>query len=255
MQKVKRTFFSASSACAQAILIFAAGAALLARAQSDPEVPDNDRSPYHQALLNYKSGNYDAAALFVDEAEKAQPDSIPVELLKVRILTEQRDYKRAERVLENLSGDDALTPADGLAITLATGDLELRQHRFGEASKHYESLLAQKPGDPDIKLKLIYARIGVNDLVEAGKLASELTALDPANPAYYFARAALAKDAGNSGDEEQDIQQARTIYGITLTNRYLKTYLEVFSGNKDSISNALNPPPAMTNAAPAPAKP
>jgi len=252
---VKQRLFPTRPACGWAIFLLVAGTGLLVRAQSDPDIPDNDRTPYHQALLNYKGGNYDAARLFIDQAEKAQPGSVPVELLKVRILSEQHDYPQARRVLENLEGNTALTPADGLAITLATGDLDLRQHHFADASKHYESLLAQKSDDLDVKLKLIYACIGNNNLVEAGRLASELSALDASNPAYYFARAALAKDTGNSVEEEQDIGQARTIYGITITNRYLKTYLEVFSGNKNSISSALNPPPAGTNAAPAPAKP
>jgi predicted Zn-dependent protease len=228
-------------------------AAIFLRAQSDPDVQDNDHSPYHQALLNYKSGNYDAARLFIDEAEKAQPESVPVGLLKVRIMTEQHDYKKAMGVLAGVSANPDLTPADGQAITLAYADLELRQHRFAEASKYYESLLAQKPADPDLTLKLVYARIGASDLVEAGKQASLLKPLDPTNPAYYFARAALAKVTNQSTEEEQDLQQARTIYGITTTNRYLKTYLEVFAADKNSVSAALNPPVPATNAPPNPA--
>jgi hypothetical protein len=85
--------------------------------------------------------------------------------------------------------------------------------------------------------------------VTAGRIASELKPLDAASPAYYFAHAALAHAGVGTDDEDQDIQQARTIYGITLTNRYLKTYLEVFS-EKHSVSSALNPPSGSTNAAP-----
>jgi Tfp pilus assembly protein PilF len=241
---VKRTLVAGP-----AYVLLLLGAALVLRAQSDPDVQDNDRSSYHQALLNYKSGKYDAARIFIDQAEKAQPDSIPVELLKVRILSEQHDFKQARHVLENLNGNNGMTAADGLAISLAWGDLALRQHDFSGASKFYDSLLAQKPDDTDVMLKLIYARIGAGDLVEAGKYASELKPLDPVNPSYYFAHAALAKVTGN-GDEEQDIEQARTIYGITMTNRYLKTYLETFAGDKSSVSSALNPPATTTNSAP-----
>jgi predicted Zn-dependent protease len=249
MQKVKPFAVFPCAARKWAVFIFVMAAACRLQAQSDPDVPDNDRSSYHQALLNYKGGKYDAARVFIDEAEKAQPNSIPVEMLKVRILTEQHDFKGAKQVLENLNGDNGLTAADGIAISVAWGDLALRQHDFNSASKFYESVLAQKPGDPDMTLRLVYARIGAGDLVEAGKLSSELKPLDPANPAYYFAHAALSKATGH-GDEDQDIEQARTIYGITLTNLYLKTYLEVFAADKNSVSSALNPPAPTTNASP-----
>ena len=103
-----------------------------------------------------------------------------------------------------------------------------KQHHFDAASKAYETYLQAQPDDADAKLKLIYARIGTGDMVTAEKYASELKPLDATTPAYYFALAAIARSSGN-GDPEQDIQQARTIYSVTLTNRYLKTYLEVFS--------------------------
>ena len=53
-----------------------------------------------------------------------------------------------------------------------------------------------------------------------------------------------------SEEAEEDIQTARTIYGITVTNRYLKTYLEVFA-NPDKDKG----PSATTNAAPVKPKP
>jgi predicted Zn-dependent protease len=248
---MKRTALSGSVWRGWVMVFALALTAGFLRAQSNPDEPqDNDQSPYHQALLNYKSGKYEAARVFIDNAAKAQPDSVPVALLKVRILTEQHEFKQAMHVLENVTANPALTPADGQAITLAYADLELRQHHFAEASKYYESLLLQK-SDTDLTLKLIYARIGAGDLVEAGKRASELKPLDAANPAYYFGRAALAKATGQSSEEEQDIEQARTVYGMTMTNRYLKTYLEVFAPDKNSISATLNPPVPATNAAPA----
>ena len=64
---------------------------------------------------------------------------------------------------------------------------------------------------------------------------TKLSPFDPKNPyddhaAYYFARAALAQSLGRSQDAEDAIQEARTNYGVTVTNRYLKTYLHFFSG-------------------------
>ena len=199
------------------------------------------QTPYEKALLNYKSGKYDAAKLLIEEADQADPGDARIEMLKERILVELHDFKGAHQALNSLYDRSDLTPAYAAALALTTGDLNLRQHRFEEASKAYTSYLQAQPGDADTKLKLLYARLGVGDLVQAGKLESELKPFDAASPAYYFAQAALARSGSGSGDEEQDIQQSRTIYGITLTNRYLKTYLEVFApdGGKDG---QLNPP-------------
>ena len=235
------------------LAIFLALAGLAVRAadsdtDSGSDLQDNDHSSYHLALLNYKSGKYDAARAFIETAEKAQPGNIPVEMLKVRILTEQHDYKQAQSVLEGLNGNPAMTAEYGQAVTLAFGDLMLRQHKFEDAAKFYTSLLVSTPADADLKLRLVYAHIGAGNLVDANKDASGLKPTDPTNPSYYFARAAIARATGDTGAEEQDMEQARTIYGITHTDRYLKTYLQVFSPEKHSASNPRTP---TTNTAPA----
>jgi predicted Zn-dependent protease len=221
-----------------------------ADADSGTNVPESAQTPYEKALLNYKSGKYDAAKVLIDAADQEQPGDVPIEMLKVRILVELHDFKGAHQVLNSLYDRSDLTPAYAAALALTTGDLNLRQHRFEEASKAYGQYLQAQPNDADAKLKLLYARLGMGDMVEAGKLESELKPLDAASPAYYFAQAALARSGGGSGDEEQDIQQARTIYGITLTNRYLKTYLEVFASDKGSVNGALNPPANPPGTAP-----
>lgn len=197
---------------------------------------------YHQALLNYKSGNYDAARVAIDEAATAQPDNIPTAILKARILTELHQFKEAKNALEGLNGNPGLTPTYEEGRLMAFGDLCLRQRSFDEASKFYEMAIASKPGDPDITLKIIYARVGAGDYVMAEKYASGLKPLDPLNPSYYFARAALAEATGKSVEADEDIQTVRTIYGISVTNRYLKSYLPIFaSGHEASPASRAEP--------------
>ena len=113
--------------------------------------------------------------------------------------------------------------------------------------------LQAKPNDPDIMLKRIYSRIGATDLVTAEKDASHLKPLDPDHASYYFAKAALAQATGKMDAAEEDIQTARTIYGITIANHYLKTYLEVFATTADKNKGTLVAPPE-TNAPPATGK-
>lgn len=214
------------------------------------EIEDNDHSPYHVALLNYKSEKFEAALVAINDAESAKPDDIATAILKARILTELHQFDQASKALKRLDDNPAWTPELDEARTLAWGDLDLRQRHFDEAAKFYASLLAKKPGDPDLLLKLIYARVSVSDFVTAGKYASELKPLDPDHPSYYFAKAALAQATGKTTDAEQDIETVRTIYGITTANRYLKTYLQVFSPNQTASAATRAEPPA-TNASPA----
>jgi tetratricopeptide (TPR) repeat protein len=219
-------------------------------AAEDAPPPDNDTSPYHQALLNYKSGHYDAARLAIDDAEKANPNDLATAVLKGRILTEQGDFADGATLLRRFLGPDG-----PVAVQLALGDLFLRQRDFGAAANMYDQALQLKPNDPDIMLKLIYAKINTSDLVSASKYASELKPLDQLNPAYYFAHAALAETTGKTGEADQDIETVRTIYGITTANHYLRTYLQVFAHSSKNDVNARSEPPASTNAAPAPAAP
>lgn len=220
-------------------LILLLGPVLPLRAEDAPaELADTDTSPYHQALLNYKSGHYDQARTAIDAAEKAKPGDLPIEILKARIMTEQHDFADGEKLLRR-----RLTPDGPYEVQLALGDLLLRKHDFEGASQFYDIALQKKSDDPDITLKLIYARIGVSDFVTAGKYVSRLKPLDPDHPSYYFAKAALAQSTGKTDEAEQNIQTVRTIYGITVTNRYLKTYLEVFAANSSPAARA-EPPPA-----------
>jgi tetratricopeptide (TPR) repeat protein len=229
---------------------FLMGASILARAETAPEVQDSDTSPYHLALTAYKSGHYDAARKAIDAAEIEKPGDFPTEILKSRILSELGDFAGAKTALESLNKNPAVTPELRDEQTLAFGDMNLHKRSFDEAAKFYESLLSRKPNDPDLILKIVYTRVGASDLVAAGQYASKLSPMDPKNPydthaSYYFAKAALAHATGNSQEEEDEIQSARTIYGITVANHYLKTYLEVFTQPDKTPASQITPPPLI----------
>jgi tetratricopeptide (TPR) repeat protein len=220
---------------------------LLLRAEEAPDI--QPLTPYETALLDYKTGKYAEARAAIDAAEKEKPGDPAIELLKARILTEQGDFTAGRKLLQPL-----LTPAGPNEVLLALGDLFLRKHDFNDASKYYGLALERMPHDPDITLKLVYARIGVSDLIGAGEYASHLRPLDPNNPyddhaSYYFAKAALAQAIGKSQEADDDLQTARTIYGNTIANRYLKTYLEFFSSDKGPASD-ITPPPLLKNPPP-----
>jgi tetratricopeptide (TPR) repeat protein len=224
-----------------------------------PVFAQDDSGPdtaYHEAFLDYKEANYDAALTAITEAEKENPNNVHTEILKARIQTELGQFDDARKTLEALTNNPQLIPLEADHVKLAFGDLYLRKRSFDEASKFYESLLgASRAGDPDIELRLIYARVSAGDNVTAMNYASNLKPLDPVNPAYYFAKAALAESSNNSAEADENIQTVRTIYGITVANRYLKTYLEVFSPASRGGVNARAAPPTTNAPPPSPGQP
>jgi len=225
------------------------------RAQTPPAeapIPDNDTSAYHLALLDYKAGRFQEALNALDAPGATSVSSnFNIVILKSRILTELKRYNEAEKTLAPF-----LTPTGPIEIQMAMADLLLRKRDYNGATKFYNLALAAKPGDPDIMLMLVYSRIGASDLISAAKIASQLKPLDQANPSYYFARAALAQSTDKRQESENDIETARTMYGITVTERYLKTYIEVLSApGKNSLMTPASTNATSTNTPPAAAKP
>jgi hypothetical protein len=218
-----------------------------AKTSDQPAAPerDNDRSPYHLALIAYKAGNYDQAWHALEGTDPTvQSDDFVI--LESRVLTELKRYDDAAQVLSPRAGDGAKPE-----LWVAMGDVDLRKRAFDQAAKYYQAAFA-KTHDSDLTLKLIYCALGRADNVYAGQLASQLAPFNPKNPyddhaSYYFAQAAIAQATGNATEAENDIQSARTYYGITVANRYLKNYLEFFAA--EDKTSELTPAP-KTNAAP-----
>jgi tetratricopeptide (TPR) repeat protein len=202
-----------------------------------------------QAMALYKNGDYEKALDVIKGIDPATQDDNFV-ILKARILTELKQYNEGEKLLKERFAisksrlvPDAQTHAADLLTAL--GDLYLHKRSFDRAGKTYEEALTLQPNDADLTLKLIYARIGSGDLPGARQLASTLVPFDPKHPydnhaTYDFAHAALAQAQGRAEEADEDIQTARTNYGITVTNHYLKTYLQFFSAPDKSAD--MTPP-------------
>lgn len=215
--------------------------------------PESPSSPVSQAQVNYHDGEYEKAYDAIQGIDPtAQDDAFVV--LYARILTELKRYDDGEKLLrqridQEAHSSHAQSAAQSQELIVTLGDLLLHKRSYDRAAKYYTVALQSQPNDPDLKLKLIYARIGTNDLRGADQLATQLSPFDPKNPyddhaAFYFARAALARALGRTQEAEDDIQNARTNYGITVTNRYLKTYLQFFSSEGKGAPSGIEPTPA-----------
>jgi tetratricopeptide (TPR) repeat protein len=205
-------------------------------------------SPYSQAMVEYKAGAYQKAFDAIQGIDPTTQDDNFV-ILEAGILAELKRYDDGEKLLKGRiqQREEAKAPAPQVdALLVALGDLLLHRHAYDRAAKFYQAALQDKPNDPDLTLKLVYAHIGDNDLRGADQLAATLNPFNPKDPyddhaAYYFAQAALAQAIGHSGDAEDDIQQARTNFGVIVVNRYLKAYLEFFSQPEGKAPSGIAP--------------
>lgn len=205
-------------------------------------------TPYSEAMVAYKAGDYDKAFDALKATDPTMQDDNFI-ILEARILAELKRYDDGEKLLKariQLREKQQAKPAETDPLLIELGDLLLHKRAFDRAAKFYAAALKDHPNDPDLTLKLIYTNIGLNDLRGADLLATKLSPFDPKNPyddhaAYYFARAALAQSLGRSQDAEDAIQEARTNYGVTVTNRYLKTYLHFFSAPNPDAKSGIAP--------------
>ncbi len=221
-----------------------------ANANSTPPPPEVSApgTPYSEAMVAYKAGRYSKAFEALEGVDPATQDD-NFNILESHILSELKRYDDGEKLLKarlQLKEEKQAKPAELDELLTALGDLFLHKRAFDRAAKFYTVVLKDKPNDPDITLKLVYTHIGENDLHAADQLATTLNPFDPKHPyddhpVYYFARAALAQSLGHVQEAEDDIQQARTNYGVTVTNRYLKTYLHFFSAVDSDAKSGIAP--------------
>ncbi len=206
------------------------------------ETPPAAGSPGSYALVAYNAGDYEKAFDAIKGIDPATQHENFI-ILESRILTELKRYDDGEKLLQQRINviRAHTTPPDDLIIAL--GDLLLHKRSYDRAAWYYTTALKAKPTDPDLILRLVYARIGSGDLRAADQIASQLSPFDPKKPyddhaSYYFARAALAQATGKSEEADEDIQNARTNYGISVTNSYLKMYLHFFApADKNAATN------------------
>lgn len=221
------------------MLMLIAPLLLFAEEKASEEVADTDTSPYHKAGVEYAEGNYTAARAAIDAAEQAKPGDLPTEILKARIMTEQRDFSGGQKLLLAYLSDSG-----PIEVELALGDILLRKRDFAGATKYYTRALGRKPADPDIMLKLIYAEVGSGDFAGAGSYLSQLKPMDPDHPCYYFAKAVIDQETGQREEASQAIENARAVYGNITAAHYLKTYLQVIAPAGDASAAARAQPPA-----------
>jgi tetratricopeptide (TPR) repeat protein len=182
---------------------------------------------YQDALVAFHRKDWRAAQEAVDQARRIDPDDPRGLVLTAKILLKKKDYAGAET---NVGEALRRKPQFGPAL-LVGGDLAFEQRRFAEAFRLYNEALLQEPGDKDIILKMLYCQIMLGDLGAAERLLARLSPFDEANPAYYFAKAAIfqGRDGREPRDHKDLLQTARVMYGNDVFAEYLRDYEFLFA--------------------------
>jgi tetratricopeptide (TPR) repeat protein len=170
---------------------------------------------YQEALVAYKSGQYDQALERVDAllVKSVLPRGFE---LKGRILHAQGKYLEAETTyFSALEKDPELH-----SVHYYLGEAAFKRKSWSEGIQYFRVHLAKVPGSKDSILKMIYCYLATGHFPEAGRWITALDPVDEFSPAYYFARAAISYATDKHKEYAEILQQSRTIYSNEIFNQY-----------------------------------
>ncbi|NJK90676.1 MAG: tetratricopeptide repeat protein [Blastochloris sp.] len=201
-------------------------------------LPAQELDGYQEAFVAHKSGRQEQALQLVDALLLKGPNPKALEL-KGRILHSLNNYKEAENFyFSALEQDPAMTSPH-----YHLGEAAFKRKAWSEAIQYYRVHINKVKESPDSRLKTVYSYLAAGNLPEAGRWITTLDPVDDFNPAYYFARAAMAFSNGKTQEYNETLQQARTIYGNEVFNSYEPDLLFLLKNLPKSESQA--PPPAQ----------
>lgn len=180
-------------------------------------------TPYAEAFAAFRAGQLEEAEQRVDALlTQATPPPRALEL-KGRILHARGRFKDAQDFyFRALEADPTLASAH-----FHLGESAFRLGDWADALQYYSVHLREQRGSRLTALKLIYCHVITGNLTEAARWMQALDPRDELDPAYYFARAALARASGKNPEAAEALRQARTLYGNEIYLRHEPDYLFV----------------------------
>lgn len=184
-----------------------------------PTLQAQEEDAYQEAFVAYKSGKSIQALELVDAMLVKDPSPRALEL-KGRILHETGKYKEAEDFYFAALGKDP----GMISPHFYLGEAAFRRKSWSESIQYFRVHISKVEDSPknakNSILKLIYCYIATGNLPEAARWITTLDPTDDFNPAYYFARAAMAFATGKTSEYNEALQQARTVYSNEVYNQF-----------------------------------
>ena len=150
--------------------------------------PDHVAALELKALLLRSMGQTEAARDVLRRLVQAAPDR--AEYLRQLLAAElvAGDFKEAQRLHEHLKSagdDDGILDRQVLAVYLTAGE-------FGRAATLLEQMIAQDSADAGLVYALGNCRLQQGDTTQAAELLRRANRMEPAEPRYWIALAAMA---------------------------------------------------------------
>lgn len=150
----------------------------------------------HQALEAFDKGDYAHTIQYADEAEIIIPEQTATKNLKAAVLYKQKKYDEALVLFDQIAADEPTFTA-----RFNCAEVKLAQKKYDEALTIYRSLLKSSPNSELCRFKVVITLLrkgDKDDVRQAGEQAGAM-ALPGRSAAGFYARAAVAYQAGEKG--------------------------------------------------------
>lgn len=151
----------------------------------------------HQALEAFDKGDYAHTVQFANEAEIIMPEQMATKNLKAAVLYKQKKYDEALVLFDQIAAAEPRS----FAAHFNRAEVKLAQKKYDEALIIYRKLLKASSGNELCRFKIVVTllRKGDKDDVKAAAELAGMMTLPGRSAAGFFARAAVAYQAGEKG--------------------------------------------------------
>ena len=175
-----------------------------------------------QSTKHYEAGEYQTALDRLAALQGAPAQDLSVLNLRGAILTKLGRYDEARRLFESiLANDPEFFPA---AFNL--GEVEFIAGNHARALENFQRMRRRDPRNELVRFKIFLCLLSLGKDDEAQKIAAGLTRAG-STPAWYYARAVLARKAGDEAAVRENLSAAVSIYQQSkcqLFDESLETY-------------------------------
>jgi tetratricopeptide (TPR) repeat protein len=160
-----------------------------------------------QSTQHYEAGEYQAALERLGALQGRAAQDLSALNLRGAILTKLGRYDEASELFRSiLSTDPNYFPA---AFNL--GEVEFIRGDYAGALETFQRMRRRDPRNELVRFKVFLCHLMLDQQDEAGKIARVLIPIG-STPAWYYAQAMLARQAGDEAKAQKHLNAARAIY-------------------------------------------
>jgi len=154
-------------------------------------------------LANKDEGNIDEALIIANKTLQSHPDALPVKMIKLSILEQQKEYASMESLYRELL---VTYPNKNWVVVSLAKLLNNALDRYDDAKKELKTFIVANPNDAEAKLLLV-ALVKTKEPLEAITLLDSYVKADPENYDLRFSKIDLLSKQNDTKGVIADLQQ------------------------------------------------